>query len=280
MTDKKNRNLPEENEKKLTQKDINKTIFRWYFSTEMSLNYERMQSIAFTYALIPVLEKLYDKKEDLKEALERHLELFNTNATAGGLILGTTLAMEQEKANKGNITGDAIVAIKTGLMGPVAAFGDSFSAGTLQTLFILAASTVAASGSFLGLPLLFIGNFILMTELVVTTNLSYKQGKEATRNILSSSVMNNVLEGANLLGMMMIGALTSSMVTLETPLAANFGETEMLIQNNIDNLFPGLLSILVVVLFYYLISKKNVSVSKLIFGTIFGSILLSFLGIV
>lgn len=266
--------------KKLTQKDINRTMFRWYFSTEMSLNYERMQSVAYTYALMPVLKKLYGKKDDFKEALKRHLELFNTNATAGGLILGTTLAMEEEKANGGSITGDAIVAIKTGLMGPVAAFGDSFSAGTLQTLCILAASTVAAGGSFFGLLLLFLGNFILMAELVFTTNLSYKRGKEATREVLSSSVMNSVLEGANLLGMMMIGALTSSMVVLKTPLSATFGETEMLIQNNIDKLFPGLLSLIAISIFYYLISKKHFSVAKVIFGTIIVSLVLSFFGIV
>ena len=46
----------EKNEKKLTRSDINKTMFRWYFSTEISLNYERMQSISFTYALMPVLQ--------------------------------------------------------------------------------------------------------------------------------------------------------------------------------------------------------------------------------
>lgn len=59
----------EKNEKKLTRSDINKTMFRWYFSTEISLNYERMQSISFTYALMPVLQKLYDTKDDLKQAL-------------------------------------------------------------------------------------------------------------------------------------------------------------------------------------------------------------------
>lgn len=272
--------MSEEKNIKLTQKDINKTMFRWYFATEMPLNFERMQSVAFTYALIPVLKKLYTKKEDLKEALQRHLELFNTNATSGGLILGTVLAMEEEKANNGNIPGQAIVGIKTGLMGPVAAFGDSFSAGTLQTLCILAASTLAAGGSYFGLLMLFIGNFILMSELVLTTNLTYKKGREAIKDVLSSRVMTDVLEGANILGMMMMGALTASMVHLTTVISVTFGETEMLIQDNIDNLIPGLFSILVLFLFYYLINKRNLSITKIIFGTIIISIVLSYFGIV
>lgn len=111
-----------ESRRTLTSKDVNKVIARWYITTEMSLNYERMQSIAYTYALMPALKKLYPDKEQYKEALQRHLELFNTNATAGGLILGTTLAMEEEKANDPQaIPGSSIIAVKTGLMGPVAA---------------------------------------------------------------------------------------------------------------------------------------------------------------
>ena len=91
--------MAEERKTSLTKRDVNRVIARWYITTEMSLNYERMQSIAYTYALIPALKKLYPNKEDMIPALQRHLELFNTNATAGGLILGTTLAMEEEKAN-------------------------------------------------------------------------------------------------------------------------------------------------------------------------------------
>ena len=233
----------EKNEKKLTRSDINKTMFRWYFSTEISLNYERMQSISFTYALMPVLQKLYDTKDELKQALQRHLALYNTNCTAGGLILGTVLAMEEEKANEGNISDEA-------------------------------------GGSFFGLLMLFLGNFILMCELVLTTNLTYIKGREAIKDVLSSRLMTDVLEGANILGMMMMGALTASMVTLVTPLAVTFGETKMKIQDNFDNLIPGLFAILVLFLFYFLIGKKKVSISKVIFGTIIVSIALSFFGIV
>lgn len=265
---------------KLTKSDINKTMLRWYLATELSLNYERMQSIAYTYAFIPVLKKLYPNKEDYKEALERHMKLFNTNATSGGLIIGLNLAMEEEKASTGTITSDAIVAIKTGLMGPVAAFGDSFSAGTLQTLAILAASTLAAQGSFLSLIVLFIGNAILMAELIFTTNLTYSKGRDAIKDVLSSKLMRHVLYGANILGMGMMGALTANMVNLQTSLSFGFGEAALSVQDNIDAIFPGLLTISVLFLFYYLVGKKNFSISKIIFLTIIAGLVLSFFGIV
>ena len=92
--------------------------------------------------------------------------------------------------------------------------------------------------------------------------------------------MTDVLEGANILGMTMMGALTASMVHLSTRLSMTFGETEMLIQDNLDNLFPGLLSVSVLFLYYHLISKKNMSISKIIFGTLIIAVVLSFFGIV
>lgn len=77
----------QEEKKVLTQKDLNKAMFRWYMSAEMPLNFENMQGIAFCGSISHILKKLYTKKEDLSEALKRHLLLYNCNVTAGGLIL-------------------------------------------------------------------------------------------------------------------------------------------------------------------------------------------------
>lgn len=261
--------MSEEKKVTLSKRDINKVIRRWYITTEMSLNYERMQSIAYTYALIPALKKLYSNKEDLIGALQRHLELFNTNATAGGLILGTSLAMEEEKANNpDSIPSESIVAVKTGLMGPVAAFGDSFSAGTITTLFILASCSLAQKGSILGFWLLLIGTMYTLGELIVFTKLTYSKGRSAIKDILSSKLMRNIIEGANILGMSMMGALTASMVTLSVAITANYNKATLSVQNKIDGIMPGLLSICVLFVYYYLISKKHVSVAKLVIFTI------------
>lgn len=181
--------MAEERKTSLTKRDVNRVIARWYITTEMSLNYERMQSIAYTYALIPALKKLYPNKEDMIPALQRHLELFNTNATAGGLILGTTLAMEEEKANNPDaIPSESIVAVKTGLMGPVAALGDSFSAGTITTLFILASCSLAQGGSIAGFWLLLLGTMYTLGELIIFTKMTYTKGRSAIKDIMSSKL--------------------------------------------------------------------------------------------
>ena len=259
--------MAEERKTSLTKRDVNRVIARWYITTEMSLNYERMQSIAYTYALIPALKKLYPNKEDMIPALQRHLELFNTNATAGGLILGTTLAMEEEKANNPDaIPSESIVAVKTGLMGPVAALGDSFSAGTITTLFILASCSLAQGGSIAGFWLLLLGTM-------------YTKGRSAIKDIMSSKLMSNIIEGANILGMAMMGALTASMVNLAVAITANFDEATLSVQEKIDGIMPGILSIGVLFIYYYLISKKHVSVAKLVFFTIVIALLCAAIGL-
>ena len=83
----------------------------------------------FTY-----FKEIIYQKEDLSGALKRHLLLYNCNVTAGGLILGTTIAMEEQRAKDPSKMPDmAITGLKTGLMGPVAALGDSFDWGIIGT---------------------------------------------------------------------------------------------------------------------------------------------------
>ena len=95
---------------KITMRDIAKVFWRWQFTCEMSNSYERMQAIAFCFAMIPVLNKLYPNKEDFVEALQRHLVFFNTEGTIGSVIVGMTVALEEEKvASDGAMTGESII---------------------------------------------------------------------------------------------------------------------------------------------------------------------------
>ena len=147
-------------------------------SAEMPLNFENMQGIAFLRKYFTYFKEIIYQKEDLSEALKRHLLLYNCNVTAGGLILGTTIAMEEQRAKDPSKMPDmAITGLKTGLMGPVAALGDSFDWGIIGTLMKIAAATLAAAGNPLALVvlLLFVGYCI--GELILTTNMTYKNGK-------------------------------------------------------------------------------------------------------
>ena len=230
----------QEEKKVLTQKDLNKAMFRWYMSAEMPLNFENMQGIAFCGSISHILKKLYTKKEDLSEALKRHLLLYNCNVTAGGLILGTTIAMEEQRAKDPSKMPDmAITGLKTGLMGPVAALG------------------------------------YCIGELILTTNMTYKKGRESIKTIMGSGLMQDVISGANVLAMFMMGAMTASMVTLKTVLKIS----TVVVQDKLDSIFPNVFPLIVLFLIYWLIRKKKVGTGKIVIGIIAVSILLSFIGI-
>lgn len=122
-------------EKILNKKDITKAYIRWWWTAEISNSFERMQAVAVCATMGPILQKLYKNKEDLVAALKRHLIFFNSQAIWGGLIHGTAIAMEEEKAMGQEIPDEVITGIKTGLMGPLAGIGDTLDWGTMQTLF-------------------------------------------------------------------------------------------------------------------------------------------------
>ena len=265
-----------EDTKLVTQKDLNKAMFRWYLSAEMPLNFENMQGIAFCGSIAPILKKIYTKKEDLIDALKRHLLLYNCNITAGGLILGTTIAMEEQRSkNPDAMPAEAITGMKTGLMGPVAALGDSFGWGIIGTLFKIAAATLAASGNPLALPVLLIFAAYCIGELILFTNLTYKKGRSSIKSIMGSGLMQDVISGANVLAMFMMGAMTASMVTLTTPLKIS----SVNIQESLDGIFPGIFPLTALFLIYWLVRRKKVGTGKIVIGVIVVSILCAFAGI-
>ena len=86
------------NEKKLTQKELN-SIFWRTFTTSHAWHFERQQHMAFAFAMIPTIKKLYDNREDRIAAYKRHLEFYNCQTTMQPLIAGISAAMEEENAN-------------------------------------------------------------------------------------------------------------------------------------------------------------------------------------
>ena len=52
------------NKKKLTKSDLIKTFLLWETQTEVCLSYERLMSLGFCISMSPVINRLYDTKEE------------------------------------------------------------------------------------------------------------------------------------------------------------------------------------------------------------------------
>ena len=128
--------------KKLTNRDLNTMLLRWYVSHETMRTYERGIGQAFFYGMQPALKKIYgNNAEQLKEATKRSANFFNGQFSWCASILGITASLEEERkheldlGNQPMVTGDMIESTKTALFGPLAGIGDSISNGTLHYIF-------------------------------------------------------------------------------------------------------------------------------------------------
>ena len=263
----------------LTKKDVTKTYLRWWWTAELSNSFERMQALAVCASFTPALEKLYKKKEDLVDALKRHLQFFNTQAIWGGLIHGTVLAMEEEKATEGKIPGEVISGVKNGLMGPLAGIGDTLDFGTFQTIFLALGASFGAEGSVIGafFPIMF--SILLFCEGYYLFHLGYSLGRDSIKKILSGGIVNKIIDGASILGMFMMGALSATTVKLSTPLSFDIGGKAIVVQDTLNMIAPGLLPLGVVFFVYWGMKYKKWTITKLLVILVVAALVGSFIGI-
>jgi mannose/fructose/N-acetylgalactosamine-specific phosphotransferase system component IID len=104
-----------------------------------------MQSIGFAYAIEPVLRSLYPNSAEYESRMHLHLEYFNTQPYLASYILGAVIRMEEDRATGRNANGD-VTGLKTSLMAPLGALGDSFFWGALKPLAAVVAVALFMTG--------------------------------------------------------------------------------------------------------------------------------------
>ena len=268
-------------------------VFNRHQYLQGSWNYERMQNGGWCYAMIPAIKALYKDPEDQKAALKRHLEFYNTHPYLSAPVIGVTLAMEEERANGAPIDDVAIQGVKVGMMGPLAGVGDPVFWYTVRPILGALGASLALGGSIVG-PILFfvLWNVIRLLFLWYTQEFGYNLGTSITKD-LSGGMLGRITEGASILGMFIIGALVERWVTINfTPVVAqipqsagayidwntlpagaegikqaltmydSIGSTALspvrtvTLQQNLDQLIPGLAAVGLTLLCCQLLKKK------------------------
>lgn len=283
-------------EKKITlsKKDRKKVAIRHQY-LQGSWNYERMQNGGWAYSMIPAIKKLYTDEEDRKKALQRHMEFYNTHPYVSAPVMGVTLALEEDRANGAPVDDVAIQGVKVGMMGPLAGVGDPVFWFTLRPILGALGASFALSGSIIG-PLMFfiVWNVIRMAFLWYTQEYGYKVGSQIAKDA-SGGMMGKITQGASILGMFIIGSLVQRWVSISfTPVISKVEQMEgayidwstlpqgsegikqaltqysqlgpnaldkikvTTLQQNLDQLIPGLVALLLTLGICKLL-KKNVS---------------------
>ncbi|WP_163654596.1 PTS system mannose/fructose/sorbose family transporter subunit IID [Listeria sp. PSOL-1] len=274
----------------LTKRDRLKVAWRCTY-IQGSWNYERMQNGGWVFAMIPAIKKLYKTKEDRSLALKRHLEFFNTHPYIASPIIGVTLALEEERAKGAPVDDVAIQGVKVGMMGPLAGVGDPVFWFTIRPMLGALGASLAMSGNILGPILFFVAwNLIRWGFMWYTQEFAYKAGAKITDD-LSGGLLQNITKGASILGMFVLAALVERWVTIKfTPVISKvkldhgayidwnklpkgaegiktalqqhdaglaLARTKVTtLQDNLDNLIPGLAPLLLTFLCMWLLRKK------------------------
>ena len=243
----------------VTKKDLLYALFKWFIFSHCCINYERFESLGFTNAISHILAKLYPSKEDLSEALERHQEFFNTEPYIGIVIMGISVAMEEQRAKDGSVSGEAITAVKTGLMGPLAGIGDTLNQAIIYPI-LLAFSVALVLENNLGVAGVVIYCVLVVAAMAAQSiyfvNYGYRLGKDAVSKILKGGLMDRIVHAAGIVGCGVLGALTATYVSLSTTLTYGSGEQAISLQADfLDQLMPKMLPLAVTLVCFWLVKK-------------------------
>ena len=209
----------------------------------------------------------------MSEALQRHLQLFNTSTYGCTLILGLAAAMEEQNSRDAEFNAESINAVKLGLMGPLAGVFDSLFWGTLKVIAAGVGTSLALKGNLSGAVL-----FILLfnvPHLVLRYNLTfigYRTGTKFLQRLSQNNIMDRLKDGAAILGLMVVGAMPATLMNIHTPLSFSSGEAGSL-QGILDQIVPAALPLGLTFLVYYFI-KRGVKTTPLLLGLL----LLGFIG--
>lgn len=260
----------------LSNKEVKRSWINWLFNNQANYNYERMMGTGFLHAMVPIAKKLYkDDMEKQREMLRRHTGFFNCEPCIGSAIAGLTVAMEEQKAAGGEIEGEAVTSIKTGLMGPLSGIGDSIIQGVIVPLLLAFAIDMASGGSVVA-PIVY---SLVMIAVVFGISYTlfmtgYKKGSGAILNILENGIVNKIIAGANIMGCMVLGALVANYVSMSCGIQIQqTADSVFSVQEQLfDTIIPKLLPLLLTLGSYKMLKKGWSSVKVLLLIVIIGVI--------
>ena len=250
-----------ENEKKISKKTLNKSFNLWFWGALTCFSQEHMQTFGYLSSMLPIMKELYPDKKEQQEKIHAYTAFFNTNPMLGSVIIGTTASMEEARANGKGIDGETINDMRAGLMGPIAGIGDSLIDGTLIPILLGLALGMSQNGSPVGAIF-----YIIVWDLIAYFGQrflyfrGYKLGDKAV-SILVGKQGKAIRHAISIIGGMVVGGVLASWVNVTTSLQLkdSTGKVFLNLQKQLDSIFPGLLTVIVTLLCWWLMAKKHVS---------------------
>ena len=252
-------------EKKLSKKALLKSFHNWYYGHLTCFSQEHMQTFGYLCAMLPLVEELYEDEDEKAKAINTYTAFFNTEPQLGTVIVGMTAGLEEARANGADdVDDETINSLRAGLMGPVAGIGDSLVVGTVIPILLGIALGMSTGGSPLGAVF-----YIIVWTLFAYFGMKfvyfkgYSLGGKAVEFLVGAQG-EALRESVSTLGGIVIGAVAATWVSVKTSLQLfnEAGEAYLVLQDKLDDVFPGLLTAVFIVLCWFLMAKKKMSPIK------------------
>lgn len=200
-------------------------VFSRFLTLDVSWNYERMQDLAYAYAMAPIIRRLYRDNEEEKAALERRLELMSVILRTSTLLLGIPGTMEEENTKNHGFNSASTNTVKTNLVGPMSRIGDPFFWGILEVIATGAAILLSKQGNVLGpIAFLLIINILHFALRYICLDEGFKLGVKFFSDVEDSDVIEKITTAASILGLMVIGGMIASNAVFELTARVDSGK--------------------------------------------------------
>ena len=235
----------------LDKATLNKMVWR-SLNLQGSFNYERMQANGWLYGILPGLLAIHgEDTDDLKLSMAHNLEFFNTHPFLVTFVMGIILSLEQQKADINTIR-----AVRVAAMGPLGGIGDAIFWFTLVPIAAGIGSNMAIQGSVAG-PIVFLALFNIVQFAVrfFLMHWSYKLGTSAIELLTANA--KEFTRAASMLGVFIVGALTSNYGGTTVNLVIENGESPIVVQSILDGVLPKMIPLALTLGLYFLMKKKG-----------------------
>ena len=247
--------------KKISKKTLTKSFHHWYYGHLTCFSQEHMQTFGYLTSMLPIVEELYDTKEEQARSMHTYTAFFNTEPQLGTLVVGITAGLEEARANGDAVDGETINGMRAGLMGPIAGIGDSLVVGTLIPVLLGIALGLSKGGNPIGaLFYILVWNVLIYGGMRFAYFKGYELGDKAVEFLVGPKGQ-ALRKAISVIGGMVIGAVAATWVSVTTSLELKNadGEAFLKLQEKIDGVYPGLLTAGFITLCWWLMAKKKVS---------------------
>lgn len=243
----------------LDKKTLNQVALR-SFMVSASKNSETGEAYGWCHALAPALKKIHENEEDLALSMGHNLEYVETGSFFSTLAMGVVLSLEAQKCDL-----ETIRSVRTTMN--VLCNSLSHALFNLMILSTIAIACIpgANNGNVASAVVFALAAMILTVVLrFVLIKVGYAQGTKIMEKLMKKK--EDLAQASKIMGGFTVGGLivlaTKHIGTSNTLVSAVQSSSLSSVASNILNAVPACIGLVCTYVFYYLLTKKNYSITK------------------